>query len=406
MKIKKQKSIYAAWIAVVLIFVISIPSYKLIPFGTPDGLDFHNIYAYSTCDKELEEKYDNNIYLAGGQDCHDAMGREFVYPPLLFQSAKWVGLFSTFESARLAWRSLIILGTLVSIFVWMGKLSSFIKVLPFTVLLFLQFPMIFALERGNNDILVLLTWTLSYFLFSKKRFFFSGMAAAACVLMKVYPLFAFSIILGGLSLEFLREKYLIGESGSEKKVKHFTVGAIVSGAIIIICFKDLWYSWYLRVSHFSDFQMIVSYLNHSVQYFSSSKIVGKLIFLTMMIIWVLHFIYTQKNKKVVSFAGALAVTTYYSAVSYDYNLITVYPLILLSILHLYKNFEWKRYMVLIGLLAGVILHRGWFDWGGDFGFKFHMFLQVLFISLSGVIDLPLWKVKHHINFYKKKKELL
>ncbi len=390
----------------VLIFILSVSSYKLIPFGDPDGLDFHNIYAYSTCDKELKEKYDNNIYLAGGQDCHDAMGREFVYPPLLFHSAKWVGKFETFESARIAWRMFIILGTFLSIFIWLGSFSNFLKTLPFTALLFVQFPMLFALERGNNDILVLLSWTFSYFFFSKKKYFLSGVLASICVLMKVYPLFAFSIIYGGLILSCVREAVISGDDTRKVVLKKFSVGALLSGLLILILFKDLWYSWYLRVSHFSDFEMVVSHLNHSVQYFLKAKIFGKITFLVMMGVWTLHFIYTKRDKRVVTFAGALAVTTYYSAVSYDYNQITIYPLILLTILALFNNFEWSRYWILVGVLCGVILHRGLFFWGDGLGFKFHMFLQVFFICMLALIDLPLWKLRHHLKFYQMKKELL
>lgn len=406
MKIKKQKSIYIAWISVILIFIFSISSYKLIPFGEPDGLDFHNIYAYSTCDKELSEKFDNNIYLAGGQDCHDAMGREFVYPPLLFFAAKWVGSFDTFEAARLAWRILIILGTLISLFIWAGSVKNFILTLPFTLLLYFQFPMLFALERGNNDILVLLTWTFAYYFFSRKSYFISGAFAALCVLMKVYPLFAFMIIFGGITLSFVREKFLLGHNVSRKCLNNFSIGSILAGFFVIIIFKDLWYSWYLRVSHFSDFEMVVSYLNHSVQYFLEAKIFGKVIFLFMMGVWTLHFIYSRKDRRSFTFAGALASTTYYSAVSYDYNLITVYPLIILSILSLLKKFEWKYYWVLLGVLVGVIGHRGMFFWGNELGFKFHMFLQVFFICMTAVIDLPLWKLKHQLKFYKLKREVV
>ena len=406
MKIKKQKSIYIAWLAIFILFIFSIASYKMIPFGDPDGLDFHNLYAYSTCDEELKDKYDNNIYLAGGQDCHDAMGREFVYPPLLFHSVKWVGEFKTFEKARFAWRTFIILGTLVSLLIWLGSISTFFKLLPFTGLLFFQFPMLFALERGNNDVLILLSWTLTYLLFSKEKYFWSGVLASICVLMKVYPLFAFLVIFGGLTLSCLREHFYLGEKKTLNALKLFSMGSLISGLIIIISFNDLWYSWYLRVSHFSDFEMVVSYLNHSVQYFFKAKVFGQIIFLAMMGVWTLHFIYSKKERRVLSFAGALAITTYYSAVSYDYNQIVIYPLILLTISSLLKNFEWRRYFVLFGVLMGVIAHRGLFEWGGDFGFKFHMFIQVFFISMLAVIDLPLWKLKHFLKFNKMRRKLI
>ncbi|WP_157765604.1 hypothetical protein [Halobacteriovorax marinus] len=399
MNLKKQNiTKYCIWAAIFLSLALSISSYKLIPFENPDGLDFQNMYAYSVCDKELEQKFNNNIYLAGGLDCGDAMGRAFVYPPLLFYSTYWVGSFKSFESARLTWRVFIVIGLIVSLFLWSSNIRNFLFCVPFVLLLFLQFPLLFALERGNNDILVVILWSLAFYFYKKENFFLTGALAVSCVFMKVYPLFAFGVISIGFLVDFIKYE--------KREVLRYLWGVIISSTIILLAFRELWFSWLLRVSQFSGRTMTASHLNHSMQYLFDLNVIGKLLFLILVALWGAHFIYANRENRITSFAGALALTTYFSPVSYDYNLITTYPLFYVLTERLIKKFDIKTGAVLLLLLVGIALHRGLFFWGDLSGFKFHLFLQVLALILIAMNDLPLWKVKHYYQYLKSKWELL
>src|SRR5690606_281085 len=54
-------------------------------------------------------------------------------------------------------------------------------------LAFFQMPMVYAVERGNNDAAVLPIYALGVFLIARKRWAWAGIAMAAACWMKVYP---------------------------------------------------------------------------------------------------------------------------------------------------------------------------------------------------------------------------
>lgn len=393
MKIEKQNTKILGLIAIGVILILSIPAYKLIPFGTPDGLDFNNVYAYSRCDKVLNSKFEGNFYLANGTDCGDAMARPFVYPPLLYYSAKWVSVFDTFESARIAWRIFIILGTLWAISIWLGSLRRFLISLPFTALLFVQYPMLFALERGNNDILVLLLWTVAYYLYKKDHLKTSGFFSSATVLMKIYPLFALSIITGGLIL-----------SREFGRLKKYLIGAFIGAVTIFIAFNSLWYSFYLKIKEFAGSRMVLDILNHSVQYITDVKLINMTIFLLLLFLWVLRFRFDQTRSDLV-FAGGLAVCTYYSATSFDYNLITAYPLLIILLADLIAKFKTRSFIIAIGLTIGLCGNRYWFIWGNDVGYKVRLLIQIVFLMLIAIESFPLFHLKNIVKYQIKRIKL-
>lgn len=390
MKSEKQKTKWFSLTTLVLILILSIPAYKLIPFGTPDGLDFHNIYSYSKCSDLIASKFENNIYHAHGDDCKDAMARPFVYPPLLYYSTKWVGIFDTFEYARIAWRIFIIVGLLWSIYIWLGTYKRFFIALPFTILLCFQFPMIFALERGNNDILVILTWTLTYYFYKKENFKTSGFFAITTVLMKIYPLFALLIPSLGM---FITRQY--------DKFKNFILGIIIGGVVIFSMFYWLWYSFFLKIKEFAGSRMVLSAFNHSIQYLSNIKILNMTLCLLLLVLWIYRYRY-KKDENDINIAGALAISTFYSATSFDYNLITAYPLILILIVNQVEQFNPKRFIILLGLTIGLFGNRYLFVWGNDYGFKVRILIQLISLALLAIEVFPSFYIKKMIIYNFKK----
>lgn len=400
MKVKNQRTIYIGLFVTALILIVSVHANKLIPFGPVDGLDFNNVYNYARCGKTLDERFEGNFYLANGTDCNDVMGRMFVYPPLLFYSANWVKIFDTFEGALIAWRIQIIIGMFVCISIWTGKLKSFLMSVPLLILLMFQYPAVFALERGNNDILVFITWTLGYFFYRRQQLKLSGIFTASSVLMKIYPMFAFFIILCGQV-----RNYLFRESASikDRKSLHFIVSSFLTGVVILIAFKDLWYSFYLRVSHFAGSRMVLSELNHSIQYLTDVKLINTILFLACLGLWVLHYFYTSEKERVNTFAGALAISTYYSATSYDYNLINSYPLIILAFLRMMDLKTSNSFLIFFGMVVSTCGHKYLFMWGNSTGFVLRILLQLVFICWYAIDQMALWKLKNDIKYFYYKK---
>jgi len=404
MKVKNQRTIYVGLIITFVILLASIHANKLIPFGPVDGLDFNNVYNYARCGKTLNERFEGNFYLASGTDCNDVMGRMFVYPPLLFFSANWVKVFDTFEGALMAWRIQIIVGMFICIFIWTGKLKSFLISVPLLTLLMFQYPAVFALERGNNDILVFITWTLGYLFYRRNQLKLSGFFTATSVMMKIYPMFAFFIILCGQIRNYLFRET---EEIKNRKSIHFILVSFLTGVLTLILFKDLWYSFYLRVSHFAGSRMVLSELNHSIQYLSNIKIVNTFLFLGVLGIWVLHYLYTSEKQRASTFAGALAVSTYYSATSYDYNLINSYPLIILAFLRVLDKKTITDFVIFFGLVVSTCGHKYLFIWGNDYGYIFRILTQLVFICWYAINQMAIWKIINDVKYmyYKKRYKL-
>jgi hypothetical protein len=131
-----------------LIIAISLLDIKVIPFFPEIGLDFSNNYGYHHC-----QESPLSIYEIPSDKCQDFQNRSYVYPPLLFQLFAWTKFFDKFESAYYFFVLLHTLSFLLIVYVWAEKnLLS----LTFALGLFVTYPNLFLLERGNGDMFVAL----------------------------------------------------------------------------------------------------------------------------------------------------------------------------------------------------------------------------------------------------------
>ena len=172
--------------ALILFLVVSIVSVRAIPFMTPWGADLQNLLAYQNCTK------DGNPYVIPGAVCGDLWGRRMLYPPLLIHSFFWLrGL--TPESATYRWCAFVVVACLGCLWAW-RQMSPAQKrdradwvPVAFALLLLFQFPMVFALERGNMDIWPILGWTAAAFLICRNRLKSAGLVAGLAAAYKLYP---------------------------------------------------------------------------------------------------------------------------------------------------------------------------------------------------------------------------
>src|SRR5437016_5580229 len=159
-----ENSLSKRYRLLLILLIGSIPAYRLIPFHAFWGLDLHNLYVFHNCESR------NRPYLIAGSLCGDSLGREMFYPPFLYWCFFWLRHVS-FRTAILLWTISIPIALFLSFRNW-APLSR--KKLALWLLLLVQFPVVFAMERGNSDILVVLLWTLSFVFFRSHRFFLSG----------------------------------------------------------------------------------------------------------------------------------------------------------------------------------------------------------------------------------------
>ena len=167
-------------------------------WGSSFGLDLGHVYAFHTCASR------NAPYAATGLECGDRLVPFLQYPPLLYWFFAWTRLVSP-SVARWLWAAFIALVLLWIPLAWTrpdaheaGPPRARVAVFVVGAALLAGFPALFAMERGNNDILVVLLWTLCFRLFQSRRSLLAGCAAGVAITLKLYPLFAVAVVAAGL----------------------------------------------------------------------------------------------------------------------------------------------------------------------------------------------------------------
>ncbi len=87
---------------------------------------------------------------------------------------------------------------------------------------------------------------------------------------------------------------------------------------------------------------------------------------------------------IIVFAGSLAISTYFSPVSNDYNLITTYPLLMvLFVRSVAASANRLTFGLLVVGLIGIVSNRLFFIWS-DLFMQAHVALQWLWLIATGV----------------------
>jgi hypothetical protein len=335
------------WILAVLIGLAVAVPYDLtrsrIPFYRFWGVDFQNLYAFHHCALQ-NEPYDNP---RAAEICQDAERRPMRYPPALYWSFVWTRAFSYAVALRM-WVVFILVGTYLGITLFLPAIALARRSTQlFIGLLFVQFPALYALERGNNDVWIVLLWGLSYLAFQRERRFLAGMLAGVTVVAKVYPAFAALVV----TMALIRDR---------RVVVRFVSGAAISAIAVCLLFARSTLTYVSVLGQWASELPVPAVDSHGLPaFFSPLGVV--LLGGALLLAWsaagnAMH----RAGQDEVVFAGGLAIATYFSTTSNDYNLITTYPL--LAVLFA-RSMEERRPLTRIALallLAALFLPRIWF----------------------------------------------
>jgi hypothetical protein len=328
----------------VAFLVISTASLRYIPFMKPLGLDLMNIVVYQKCATH------SSPYLIDASVCGDALGRGMYYPPFLFHSFRWLRGF-TLEQAMHVWTPLLVVAMVGILFVWVRFIARTPRgdraweVPIFCGLILFQYPFVFEVERGQTDIVALLLFTGGCFFFVRRKPLIAGALLGLATAYKLYPLFACAIIALGLLLARLKK-------GSRPNTDwlRFGLGAFGAFAAINLAFysdsKIYFFKVLPRVSamytpastwvHAHSFTSLVGPDYTPFSWAFCAGMIGLWGWATSQAI--------LSDEMPLALAGALAPSTYFSAFTFDYNLVTIYPLLLLLFLRARRIDRW-------GLLA-------------------------------------------------------
>jgi hypothetical protein len=350
------------WLLVALLLV-SVASLRTIPFWPTWALDLQNLFQFHHCAGR------NNPYLMTGRACGDPSARDMFYPPLLYWSFVWVRLFS-FKVATKIWCTAIVLVMVPLARIWTDERVGW-RAWVFWILLVAQFPVGFAVERGNSDVLVVLVWSLALAL--RGRPFWCGALMGVAVLLKLYPLLAVVVVVVGVLGEAFRGR-------SVRALWQIGAGGLVAAALgVALCWRQTLTYLHDQLPRFSNFHAYLTPYGHPMPALTApDRAPATALSAILVVTWCVAALRRWRRDPVLIFAGGLAISTYFAVTSFDYNLITVYPLLLV----LFLRTGWKPALLLLLGLVAVVGDRGLFATVPLM--KLHIALQVAWLFLAGL----------------------
>lgn len=332
----------AAEAALALFLLASVHGFMAIPFMAPLGADLHNLYAFHQCAAR------NDPYLASGFACGDVAGRDMFYPPALYWAFAWVRPL-TAEAVTLIWTTVVAVGTFASLLAFApaarwrgdGRLGLFAG------LLLLGYPLLFALERANNDVLVLLCWAGAMVAWRAGRPALSGAAIGLATALKLYPGIgaipvAVAVVAELLTRPERRRDGLLFAAGG--------VGGALAPTLLLLGDTRTWAT--LKLPVFAAITPAPSSFSHSLAGATAPWDPWPLQAL-LLLAWAAAAVRCWRDDPTLVMAGALAASTAVARTSFDYNLITALPLLLVQFQRATAGGRWRP--ALDGLLAAGLL---------------------------------------------------
>jgi len=314
----------------------------------PLGADLHNLYTFHQCAAR------NDPYLASGLACGDVAGRDMYYPPALYWAFAWVRPL-TAEAVTLIWTTVVALGTFASLLAFApaarwrddGRLGLFAG------LLLVGYPLLFALERGNNDVLVLLCWAGALWAWRAGRPALSGAAIGLSAALKVYP------AVGALPVAVGVLADLVTRPASRRGGLRFAAGGLVGAVLPNLLLLGQFRTWAtVKLPEFASIVPAPSTFSHSLAgtLAPSSPLPLQVL---LLLAWAAAAVRRWRDDPTLVLAGGLAVSTSLAGVSFDYNLITALPLLLVQFQRATAGGRWRPSLdaALLAGLAAVAGHR-------------------------------------------------
>jgi hypothetical protein len=221
------------------------------------------------------------------------------------------------------------------------------EIAVFCGLLLLQYPMIFLLERGGTDVPPLFLWTLAALAFTADELVLCGVLAGIAGAYKLYPMIPASII--GFAL--VRRDYRnwrVWQTGYAR----FGVGLCATFGIINWFYRDEARVYFkLRLPKFAaEFSAAATFGHSLVSYAGADHdLYPKFVLLLFFALWCFSAARAIALRPLLTFAATLAMSSYFAGTSYDYNLITTYPLLLLLFIEAQRTDRWST--LVFGLFA-------------------------------------------------------
>ena len=335
------------FLLLVAFMVTCVASLSAIPFLMPWGADMQNVHAFQQC------VHGQSPYLVDAKTCGDIWSRPFYYPPFLFAFFRWVRPL-TLETTMRIW-TVFLIGSFVGIFCAWAKhvtrerlAGERYQVVIFCALLLLQYPFVFALERGNTDTVNVVLYTVAAVLFVRGRILLAGVAAGLAAGFKLSPIVAIVVMTGALVLA----RAQVGRWAWLR----FGGGALGAFALTLVVFFGEAKRYLLDVlpKYADTITPRGSGVTRSRRSSAPTRTSSECSWAPACVAaWVWAGARAlARGDAAMALAGSLAVSTYIPRTSYDYNLISTYPLLLLLFLRAQRTNRWALLAFGVFAIAG------------------------------------------------------
>jgi glycosyl transferase family 87 len=328
------------------LLLASIHGFMGIPFMAPLGADLHNLYTFHQCAAR------NDPYLASGFACGDVARRDMYYPPALYWAFVWVRPL-TAEAVTFIWTSVVAVGTFASLLAFApaarwrgdGRLGLFAG------LLLVGYPLLFALERANNDVLVLLCWAGALVAWRSGWPALSGAAIGLSAALKVYP------AVGALPVAVGVVAAMVTRPEARREGLRFAAGGLAGAILPNLLLLGQFRTWAtVKLPEFASITPAPSIFSHSLAG-TMAPSSPWLLQAVLLLAWAAAAIRCWRDDPTLVLAGGLAASTSLAGVSFDYNLITALPLLIVQFQRATAGARWRP-ATDAALVAGLLAVAG------------------------------------------------
>ena len=307
-----------------LLLFAGIATYRFIPFHAINGpgfsqlfgLDLLNVYLFHHCPEAM-----GNVYGVSGNVCGDPEGRPMLYPPLLFHLFGWVS-FLSFPVVVHLWTGMTLTLFGVAGYLLYCAFQNENLALPPIIhgvlwfLFGLQFPMLFTLERATNDAYIFFFFMVGVLLSQKSKWYWVGFLLVGLTAYKIYP--AFLVIL------------IAAYSWKTPSFKKLIMALGLFGTVLFVFFWEEHLSylervlpqWAAKTASFTvGLDHVILNMNQVVPYMGTA--------MCLVLLAAGLRLALQGTSHLAVWCYAFAICTFFQNTSFDYNLITTYPLFML-----------------------------------------------------------------------------
>ena len=293
----------------------------------------------------------------------------------------------TLETTMRIW-TMFLIGSFVGIFRAWAKhvtrerpVGERYQVVIFCALLLLQFPFVFAMERGNTDTVNVLLYTVAAVLFVRGRILLAGVAAGIAAGFKLSPIVAIVAMTGALVLARAP-----GGPVGLAALRRRRAGRLRADAASCSSARRSATCWMCCRSTPTRSRSRRSGVTRSRRSSAPTTTSSECSWAPACVAaWVWAGARAlARGDAAMALAGSLAVSTYIPRTSYDYNLISTYPLLLLLFLRAQRTNRWALLAFGVFAIAG---DRRLFSFSGAKVLTpgLHLALELAFLVVAAVV---------------------